>query len=75
MEASEMLNEAQVSKYLNRSIASLQADRFYGRGVPYYKIGAQVRYKFSDVAKFLRQCRIEPRPRVRVVGETAQAVS
>lgn len=70
MEQHQMLNESQVSEYLNRTIASLRADRFYGRGVPYYKIGALVRYKFSDVQEFLRQCRVQPRSRVREQAAT-----
>jgi hypothetical protein len=75
MEQQHMLNEVQVSQYLNRTVASLRSDRILHRGLPYYKIGAQVRYKFSDVEEFLRQCRVEPRARVRERAEIAGVVA
>ncbi len=55
----EYLNERQVSQMTGISLAKLRNDRFFHRGIPYYKIGRSVRYAQADIQKYLEDCRVE----------------
>jgi len=46
------LNEVEVSELVGRSVSALRQDRMYGRGLPYVKLGRQVRYRMQDLAAF-----------------------
>jgi predicted DNA-binding transcriptional regulator AlpA len=48
-----LLDEAEVSKVIGRSVPTLQKDRVQGSGPPYIKFGRQVRYRPSDVQAWL----------------------
>ena len=56
------LTEQDVADLTGRALPTLQKDRRYGRGIPYLKIGRQVRYKISDVEQFMDSCRVEVTP-------------
>jgi predicted DNA-binding transcriptional regulator AlpA len=49
----EMLNEMQVAKYLNMSVASLRKWRLFRTGPQLVKIGSAVRYKSADIETWL----------------------
>lgn len=55
------LTEFDVSEITGRSLSALRKDRHYGRGIPYIKLGRQVRYSFDDVDRFMESCRIQTR--------------
>lgn len=50
-----LLDEAEVSKAIGRSVPTLQKDRVQGSGPPYIKFGRQVRYRPSDVQAWLAE--------------------
>ena len=53
------LTEKEVSKLAKRSIATLRADRHYGRGLPYRKNGRQVLYRQDEVIDYLERGKVE----------------
>jgi predicted DNA-binding transcriptional regulator AlpA len=50
-----LLDEAEVSKVIGRSVPTLQKDRVKGAGPPYVKLGRHVRYRPSDVQAWLAE--------------------
>ena len=48
-----LLTEDEVSRIFNISKHTLRSDRFKGSGLPYIKIERRVRYKVSDIEKYL----------------------
>ena len=48
-----LLTEDEVCEILNLNVSSLQRERCNGYGIPYIKIGRRVRYKLSDIEKYL----------------------
>jgi hypothetical protein len=50
-----MLNEYEVEEISGRSVGSLRRDRLFGKGIPYVKLGALVRYRPSDVRDYIEQ--------------------
>lgn len=48
-----LLTEDEVSRIFNISKNTLRSDRFKGSGLPYIKIERRVRYKVSDIEKYL----------------------
>lgn len=55
------LTEHEVSEITARSLSALRKDRHFGRGIPYSKLGRQVRYAQADVDRYMASCRIETR--------------
>ena len=53
------LTPLEVEKFTGRKAQTLANERYRGEGIPYYKVGASVRYKFSDVISFMEQHRID----------------
>ena len=45
----KLLTDREVSVLLGRARSTLQKDRVAGRGIPFVRIGAQIRYRPSDV--------------------------
>lgn len=56
----ELLTEKQVAELLKCSTAKLANDRFYKRGIPYYKFRHAVRYRAQDVLEYVESCRVVP---------------
>lgn len=52
----EMLNETQLAKWLNLSVASVRRWRLFQTGPNYLEIGAAVRYRRGDVESWLNSC-------------------
>ena len=50
-----LLNEYQTEKITARKVASLRRDRLLGRGIPYVKLMGLVRYRPSDIRRFIEQ--------------------
>ena len=59
MEA-EYLTEQQISKFIGRGLSTLRNDRHLCRGLPYIKLGRSVRYRKSDVVRFMEERKIDP---------------
>ena len=57
----QWLTERQVHEYTRLSLSTLRSHRFYGKGIPYSKIGRSVRYSMADVVAFMKAKRILPR--------------
>ena len=54
-----LLNEKQVAKLIGVSVSKLQSDRFYRRGINFYKLnGRSIRYALTDIESYLSQSRI-----------------
>jgi hypothetical protein len=54
MEVSERwIDEKETSEISGRAIPTLRNDRSRGKGIPYYKVGRSVRYRYSDVIEFM----------------------
>lgn len=53
MESSRLLNQTEVAEFLGLSEAWLERARWAGDGPRYIKFGRAVRYKFSDLEKYL----------------------
>jgi predicted DNA-binding transcriptional regulator AlpA len=56
-DAPELLNEHQVAKFLQLSVASVRRWRLFRTGPKYFKIGSAVRYRRDDVETWLSSCR------------------
>lgn len=54
------LDEREVSCLTRLSLSTLRAQRFYGKGIPYSKVGRSVRYSLADVATFMKSRRVVP---------------
>jgi hypothetical protein len=52
------LNEEQVSEIIGRAVQTLRNDRFNSRGLPYIKLGNQVKYSLSDIVAFMESRKI-----------------
>ena len=50
----QLLNEKNLAKQLDVSVAKLRKDRFENRGLPYTRIGRSVRYNLVSVLKTLK---------------------
>jgi len=54
------LTEREVAEITARSVYTLRAERFKGKGIPYVKIGRSVRYLFDDVLAFMEAHKVIP---------------
>ncbi len=57
----EFGSEADVERITGRKRATLQKDRFAGRGFPFYKFGRKVVYDLREVRDIIRAGRVDPR--------------
>jgi predicted DNA-binding transcriptional regulator AlpA len=60
-----LLTDRQVSEITGRARSTLQKDRLHGDGIPYVYVGRLVRYRLSDVERFiatLPTCRATSEP-------------
>ena len=49
-----LLSEKEVQEIYKLNARTLQRDRVLGKGIPYVKIGRRVRYKRSDIEKYIK---------------------
>lgn len=52
------LDEKEVSCLTRLSLSTLRAHRFYGKGIPYSKVGRSVRYSWVDIVSFMESRRV-----------------
>ena len=50
-----LLNEHELAEITGRSVASIRRDRLLGKGCPYVKLGASVKYRPEDVRVHLER--------------------
>ena len=48
-----LMTEQQLADLLGKSPKTLEADRGKGVGIPYVRVGRSIRYRTSDVEKYL----------------------
>ena len=51
----ELLSEKEVAKIYKINVRTLQRERSMGIGMPYVKLGERVRYKRSDIEKYIKR--------------------
>ena len=59
----EFGNETDVERITGRKRRTLQKDRFFGRGFPYYRVGGQILYDLNEVREIIRAARVDTAPR------------
>ena len=64
-----LFTEQETSKHTKRAVSTLQKDRCTGHGIPFVKIGRQVRYRESDIQHYIKSL-----PSRRSTSETAAEV-
>lgn len=57
----KLLTEQEVAELMKCSLAKLQKDRHLRKGIPFVKHGSQVRYKLTDISKFIEHNTYHPR--------------
>jgi len=53
VELNNLLDERDLSQVLGRAVSSIQKDRLRGGGVPFIRVGRQIRYRRSDLDQWL----------------------
>ncbi|CAN5303183.1 hypothetical protein BH11ACT6_BH11ACT6_53380 [soil metagenome] len=56
----KLMTSKDVSELFGRTENALALDRYNGRGLPYVRIGRQIRYRASEVAAYLDAHTVEP---------------
>jgi Helix-turn-helix domain len=52
----KLLTEIEAAQLRGQSVRTLQAERLHGGGCPFVKLGRSVRYRRSDVLRFIESC-------------------
>jgi hypothetical protein len=52
-ELDKLLTETEAAELRRQSVRTLQSERLHGGGCPFVKLGRSVRYRLSDVLKFI----------------------
>jgi len=60
----ELINEYEAARLRGQSVRTLQAERVKGGGCPFVKLGRSVRYRRSDILRYIEQ---------RIVSSTTEA--
>lgn len=55
----KLLTEKEVSELLNISLPTLRSHRGLNTGIPYIKFDKAVRYRESDIKKYIEEHRVE----------------
>ncbi len=56
----EFGTERDVERITGRARRTLQKDRLFGKGLPFYRLGGQVLYDLNEVRSIIRAGRVEP---------------
>ena len=56
----EFGSERDVEIITGRRVKTLQKDRLFGRGFPYYRVCGQIRYDLTEIRRLVRDGRVEP---------------
>lgn len=57
-------SERDVERITGRRVRTLQKDRLFGRGFPFYRVGRQIRYDLNEIRALVRATRIQPGDRL-----------
>ena len=68
MEIDRWVEPMEVERITGKKLQTLANERYRGTGIPYYKVGASVRYKLADVLSFMERHRIDPEARQGIRG-------
>lgn len=60
MDTPQWITEKEVSQMTGRAKQTLRNDRCKGKGIPYSKIGASIRYRLDDVVGFMEARKVTP---------------
>jgi hypothetical protein len=55
-EAELFLTETELARRQKRSVKTIQADRVNGSGIPFLKMGRNVRYRMADILSYEAAC-------------------
>jgi len=58
----QLLTEQQLAELLGKSPKTLERDRMSGVGIPFIRVGRSIRYRTSDVEKYLDERTVAVRP-------------
>jgi hypothetical protein len=58
MQMQPLIDERKLSELTGRSLQTLRNERCRGEGVPYFKIGRNVRYAIDDVVEYLERRKV-----------------
>jgi hypothetical protein len=67
----EFGSEADVERIIGRKRGTLQKDRYFGRGFPFYRVGRKILYDLDEVRELVRAGRVDFASRKRVRRERA----
>jgi hypothetical protein len=56
----QLLDTEELAALENRSKWAIIADRKYGRGIPYVRVGRSIRYRVSDITAYLDANTVTP---------------
>jgi hypothetical protein len=56
---SEFGSERDVEVLTGRKTRTLQKDRYYGRGFPFYRVGRKVIYDLNEIRRIVRAGRVD----------------
>lgn len=51
----QLIDDREVARLTGRARPTIQKDRLYGRGIPFVRVGRLVRYRLSDVNRWLSE--------------------
>lgn len=49
-----LLDEHETAKIIQKKVSTLRADRVRGGGIPFVKLGNSVRYRYSDIERYIK---------------------
>jgi hypothetical protein len=58
----EFGTDTDVERITGRKRRTLQKDRFFGRGFPFYRVGRKIVYDLNEIRRIVRAGRVEPSP-------------
>ena len=62
LKMTKYFDDKTVAEITGRSLSALRKDRMQGKGIPYLKVGRQVRYTGRDIDTFMEKCRVRVKP-------------
>ena len=61
VEDTRYINEREVSRIRGAALQTLRNERAAGKGIPFYRFGRSVRYRFDEVISWLEAHRVPPK--------------
>jgi hypothetical protein len=59
----EYITETELVRLTGRAPRTLQKDRFFGRGFPFYRVNKKILYDLAEVRAIIRAGRVDTTPR------------